>query len=196
MSEQKKLEAGGFIFSDEVVAEKAKKEINAVSYLRNQLSHMNAAQILEAYRGLIDKNVFDTAVGYSFLKELQRTLIADSTVDNADIPLIPVADERALKDTENETMKLKWQRKFHMLLPFTILLLGCVIFMFVLTATSNNMTILDYKEKVENQYADWDESLTKREDEVKEREEKLLEDEERLKNGENSNGSEKNTNSR
>ena len=196
MPEQKNLEAGGFIFSDEVVAEKAKKEINAVSYLKNQLSHMNAKQILEAYKGLIDKYVFDTAVGYSFLKELQRMLIADDTVDNADIPLIPVADAKEVKDTENETQKLKWQRKFHVLLPFTILLLACVVFMFVLTATSNNLTILDYKEKVENQYADWDESLTKREDEVKEREEKLLEDEERLKNGENSNGSEKNTNSR
>ena len=196
MPEQKNLEAGGFIFSDEVVAEKAKKEINAVSYLKNQLSHMNAKQILEAYKGLIDKHVFDTAVGYSFLKELQRMLIADDTVDNADITLIPVADAKEVKDTENETQKLKWQRKFHVLLPFTILLLACVVFMFVLTATSNNLTILDYKEKVENQYADWDESLTKREDEVKEREEKLLEDEQKLKNGDFSNGSKKDTDSR
>lgn len=196
MSEKKEIETGGFIFSDEMVAEKAKKELNAVSYLRNQMAHMNSAQILEAYKRLIDKRVFDTAVGYSFLKELQRLLIADDSIDNSAIPMIPVADVREVRDTEAETQKLKWQRKFHVLFPFTIVLIGCVVFMFILTATSNNMTILDYKEKIENQYATWEESLSKREDQVKEREEKLLEEENRLKNGDETNGNEEDTGSR
>lgn len=179
MPEKNDLTAGGFEFSDEVVAEKAKKETNAVSYLKNQMSHMNASQILEAYRGLIEQGVFDTAVGYAFLKDVQRFLIADDSIDNSQIPLIEVSSPTRIRQTEAEKQKLKWQRKFHTLLPFTIILLGCVAFMFVLTATSNNMTILNYKDRVESQYAGWEEDLEKRENEVKEREEKLLEEENR-----------------
>lgn len=195
MSENQKMAAGGFQFSDEIVAEKARKEMNAISYLRNEMLHMNDQQKLKAFTGLIEKKVFDTAAGYSFLKELQSELIASDSVDNADIPLIPVADIKDVKNTEAETQRLEWQRKYHILLPFTIMLIGCVIFMFVITASSNNLTILNYKKKLENQYADWEEDLTNREDEVKEREEKLLQEEQNLKNGEQDNGSEENTDS-
>ena len=106
-----------------------------------------------------------------------------------------MADIKDVKNTEAETQRLEWQRKYHILLPFTIMLIGCVIFMFVITASSNNLTILNYKKKLENQYADWEEDLTNREDEVKEREEKLLQEEQNLKNGEQDNGSEENTDS-
>ncbi|MGN0241308.1 MAG: hypothetical protein ACI4CS_06445 [Candidatus Weimeria sp.] len=195
MPDKQDLSAGGFQFSDEVVAEKAKKEINAILYLKNQMLHLDEKQKLEAYKGLIDKQVFDTAVGYSFLKGLQSELLADDSIDNSDVPLIPVSEINEVKDTEAETQRLKWQRKFHVLLPFTIMLIGCVIFMFVVAATSNNLTILNYKDKIENQYASWEEDLTKRENEVKEREEKLLQEEQNQKKGEQNNGSEEDTNS-
>lgn len=195
MPDNQKLTAGGFVFSDEVVAGKARKEMNAISYLKKEMLHLDEKQKLEAYKGLIDKQVFDTEAGYSFLKSLQSELIASDSIDNSEIPLIPVAQINEVKDTEAETQKLKWQRKFHVLLPFTIMLLGCVIFMFVITATSNNLNILNYKDKIEDQYSSWEEDLTKREDEVKEREEKLLQEEQNLQKGEPDYGSEKDTNS-
>ncbi|MQN00552.1 MAG: hypothetical protein DUD27_06065 [Lachnospiraceae bacterium] len=196
MPEIDKSKAGGFEFSDEALAEKARKELNAISYLRGEMQNMNSAGKLAALKGLISKQVFDTEVGYSFLKELQNELLADDSIDNAQIPLIPVVDSGKVRDTEIQVQKLKWQRKFHILLPFTLVLAGCVVFMFIVAATSNNLTILDYKDKLENKYAAWDESLTKREQEVKEKEEKILEDEQNLKRGKTDNGSKEDTDSR
>lgn len=187
-----KLSAAGFRFSSEVVAEKARKEMNAVAYLRGELSRMDGAHLLAAYKGLIDKEVFDTAEGYAFLKEIQRKLIADDTVDNADIPLIPVYDPDEIRKRQIELEEPVWKRRFRSLIIVVVALAAIVVFMFVLTATQDSPNIINYKEKLENRYSDWDESLTKREEQVREKEEKLLETENnnnRTEEG-NANGSE------
>lgn len=177
ISDNDKLTAAGFIFSNEVVAEKAKKEMNAVAYLRGELHGMDGTHLLVAYKGLIDKEVFDTAEGYSFLKEIQRRLINDETVDNSDIPLIPVYDPSAIKKRQIELEEPVWKRRFFTVLVIVIALSACVVFMFVLTATQDSPNIINYKEKLENRYSSWDESLTKREEQVREKEDKLLENE-------------------
>ncbi|MBQ2577298.1 MAG: hypothetical protein II566_08510, partial [Lachnospiraceae bacterium] len=51
---------------------------------------------------------------------------------------------------------------------------AAVVFMFVLTVSSGSPNILNYKTKLENEYASWDENLQKREEEVKKKEEELL----------------------
>lgn len=173
--EDSRLEAAGFIFSSEVVAEKAKKEMNAVSYLKNELSQMDGRHLLAAYKGLIDKEVFDTAEGYSFLKELQRTLINDDTVDNDSIPLIPVYDPAEVKRRQIEKEEPVWKKRFFTILVVVIALACCVVFMFILTVTQDSPNIINYRQKLENRYSTWDESLTKREEQVREKEEELLE---------------------
>lgn len=172
-----RFEAAGFVFSSELVAEKARKEMNAVSYLKKELSDMDGIHLLAAYRGLIDQEVFDTACGYSFLKEIQRTLINDDTVDNADIPLIPVYNPAEVKKRQIEKEEPVWKRRFFTILTVVIVLAACVVFMFVLTVTQDSPNIINYKQKLENRYSSWDESLTKREEQVREKEEELLEKE-------------------
>lgn len=190
--DDEKLTAAGFIFSNEVLAEKAKKELNAVVYLRDELSKIDGAHLLGAYKGLIDKEVFDTAEGYTFLKDVQRRLIDDDTVDNAEIPPIPVYDPSEVRRRQTELEEPLWKRRFFTLIIVTIALAACAVFMFILTATQDSPNILDYKEKLENHYSEWDESLTRREEQVREREEKLLEKENRSDSTEegNADGSE------
>lgn len=176
-ADDEKLVAAGFIFSNEVVAEKAKKEMNAVAYLRGELSKMDATHLLRAYKGLIDKEVFDTAEGYTFLKDVQRDLINDDTIDNDDIPPIPVYDPSEVKRRQIELEEPKWKGRFRSLLIVAIALAACVVFMFVLTATQDSPNIINYKTKLENKYSSWEESLNKREEQVREKEEELLEKE-------------------
>jgi hypothetical protein len=45
--------------------------------------------------------------------------------------------------------------------------------MFIVAKTSDNPNIINYKEALENQYAEWDEALTQREAAVREKEEAL-----------------------
>lgn len=186
------LTAAGFVFSNETVAEKAKKEMNAVSYLRGELIKMDGAHLLRAYNSLIEKEVFDTAEGYTFLKNVQRKLIDDDSVDNDQIRPIPVYDPAEVRRHQIELEEPLWKKKFFTLLIVTLALAACVVFMFVLTATQDSPNIINYKEKLENHYSEWDESLTKREDQVREKEEKLLEEENRAKQSEEGaeNGSE------
>ncbi|MDD6381294.1 MAG: hypothetical protein PUG04_06385 [Lachnospiraceae bacterium] len=172
-----KLTAAGFIFSNEMIAEKAKKEMNAVAYLRTELSDMDGIHLLRTYKELIDKEVFDTAEGYSFLKDIQQQLIADDSVDNTEIPPILVYDASEVRHHQIEMEEPVWKGRFRGLVIVTIALAACVAFMFVLTATQDSPNIINYKEKLENHYSEWDESLTKREKQVREKEEKLLEKE-------------------
>lgn len=182
MSEDKeKLKAAGFIFSNEVISEKARKEMNAVSYLKGELAKLDGPHLLIAYKGLIDKDVFDTAEGYSFLKFVQQKLIADDSVDNSEIPPIPVYDSSEVVKANIEQMEPVWKRRFFTLITVTIALLACIVFMFVLTATRDSPDILNYKQKLVDHYARWDESLTKREEQVRKREEELMEKEDGAK---------------
>lgn len=186
-TDDSRLEAAGFIFPNELIAEKARKEMNAVSYLKKELSDMDGRHLLAAYRGLIEKEVFDTTEGYAFLKDIQRDLINDDTVDNKDIIPIPVIDPAEAKRKQIELEEPKWKRKFFTLIVVTIALAACVVFMFILTATQDSPNIINYKQKLENHYSTWDESLTKREDQVRKREEELLEKENDAHNTEEGN---------
>jgi predicted PurR-regulated permease PerM len=85
-------------------------------------------------------------------------------------------DEAAIAQLVERTKTIvkKYKERFYMLLVAVLILLGAVVFMFVITITSDSPTILNYKTKLENEYASWDEDLQKREDEVKHKEEELL----------------------
>jgi hypothetical protein len=140
----------------------------------------------------MQQEIFETELGYAFLSELRREILSDPAVNEEDVERILVKankeqigpkmaedelpDEAAIAQLVERTKTIvkKYKERFYMLLVVVLILLGAVVFMFVITITSDSPTILNYKTKLENEYASWDEDLQKREDEVKHKEEELL----------------------
>ena len=64
-------------------------------------------------------------------------------------------------------------KKINTLFVVNIFLVLTVIAMFVLISTSNVPTIINYKNKIINQYEQWDKELTQRENTIIEKENEL-----------------------
>jgi hypothetical protein len=192
MANDHAIQVGEFLFEDAELAQKAVKEQKAINYLRHQLQGRNISAVISAYHQLMQQEIFETELGYAFLSELRREILSDPAVNEEDVERILVKankeqigpkmaedelpDEAAIAQLVERTKTIvkKYKERFYMLLVAVLILLGAVVFMFVITITSDSPTILNYKTKLENEYASWDEDLQKREDEVKHKEEELL----------------------
>ena len=80
-------------------------------------------------------------------------------------------------DKTDKTEKIekteKKMKKINTLFVVNIFLVLTVIAMFVLISTSNVPTIINYKNKIINQYEQWDKELTQRENTIIEKENEL-----------------------
>lgn len=65
----------GFVFTDEKSAQKARQEEDSIQYIKERLDMDNPRMVLEMYHKLLSERVFETPVGWMYLKELQNYLL-------------------------------------------------------------------------------------------------------------------------
>ncbi len=184
-------EAGGFAFPNEAMMEKAIREEEGIRYIKESADLNNSQIIYEVYCQMVRQKIFETPVGYTFLHELQESLKADSSISLRDIPAVPVrafktepSGEKREKPKEAGKVKTKVVYKkavknvdykpwFRTSVTIIIILLGIVIGMFAVTATSGNINIVNYENALIEKYENWETQLLEREERLKERENAL-----------------------
>ncbi len=184
-------EAGGFAFPNEAMMEKAIREEEGIRYIKESADLNNSQIIYEVYCQMVRQKIFETPVGYTFLHELQESLKADSSISLRDIPAVPVrafktepSGEKREKPKEAGKGKTKVVYKkavknvdykpwFRTSVTISIILLGIVIGMFAVTATSGNINIVNYENALIEKYENWETQLLEREERLKERENAL-----------------------
>ena len=67
-----RVSVGGFSFENKDEAEQAKKEIEGIKYIKAKTDMSDPEVILQVYNKMIGQKLFETAVGYSYLKDLQE----------------------------------------------------------------------------------------------------------------------------
>ncbi len=173
----------GFLFSTTEEVNAAKKEAKAVVYLEERLKGRSPEEAKSMYTQIMDQGLFHTAVGYSFLKELQDSLKASGIED-----LVPIRVDKSLEISgrpevkpdagsspnprleqklKNTRMQLKSMR------AVAIVCMVMVVAMFAITLTSKSPTIINYESKILDKYASWEQELTQREAEVSAKEAEL-----------------------
>lgn len=187
-------EIGGFAFSDKNMLEKAAKEAEGIRYVKNGTDMHDPDMVLLVYRQMVEQQIFETPVGYAFLYELQEYLKTIPAVSSQDIPAIPVITNtteqtksvpKTNKKEEVKT-KVKTVRKikeqnidykvwFRTTFSVSVILLLIVIGMFAVTATSDNINIVNYENAIIEKYEDWESRLKEKEEQLKERETALRE---------------------
>lgn len=87
---QETYEAGGFVFRTKKEAELAQREIEGTKYLRQKLDMENPNAVFSIYQTLIEQDLFETPVGYCFLKELRDYLLMIPAISNEEVLAIPI----------------------------------------------------------------------------------------------------------
>lgn len=171
------LTVDGFLFGTKEDAALAKQEKEKIAYIESRLDYGKVENVEAIYRKALENRVFQTPVGFMYLKGMQNFLQEHYVPDVPDIPMYHIFATGVLENVEkNKTRlqprskkdktkeKLRWS---HRVIAALIIM---VIALFAIALTSNNPNILNYERTLQNKYAGWEEELKERESVVREKE--------------------------
>ena len=200
----------GFYFETDELYEEAHKEKLAVAYLSKQVDLSDNKQALRLYQQAASQKLFSTVIGLTVLRDIEFRLKKDESIPKDQIMAVTVPlkertpekpsvsisslqsedgtskKERQKKDAypfNEKTEAGKYRRRFHGALAFVFILLATIGVMFFITLSSDLPTIVNYRTRLNNEYASWDEELKEREAALDLREKELMEREMKNQSG-------------
>ena len=200
----------GFYFETDELYEEAHKEKLAVAYLSKQVDLSDNKQALGMYQQAASQKLFSTVIGLTFLRDIEFRLKKDESIPKDQImavtvplkerpPEKPSVSISSLQSEEGTSKKErqkksaypfnekteagKYRRRFHGALAFVFILLATIGVMFFITLSSDLPTIVNYRTRLNNEYASWDEELKEREAALDLREKELMEREMKNQSG-------------
>lgn len=169
----------GFVFSSYKEAQIAQKEQMNIEAIRSRMHDSDGHTICELYSKLIDREMFKTMVGYSFMYELRQRLVKEFGYEDRELPNITLP-QRMEYDKVAQLNQGKLETKVQDLLlmktkmKITIIaLLVVIVGMFIIAVVNPNVGYVNTENKILNKYSAWQEELERREEAVKEKEEQL-----------------------
>lgn len=177
--EEELLVVDGFVFPSYKEAQTALQEHNNIDIIRQRTPLSDGKAVFELYTKIIERDMFKTIVGYSFLYELRYRLITEFQYDENELHKV-VLPKRMEYDKVSEfnkgvlETKLQNERITKKRMAIVIAALAAmVVAMFVIAAINPNAGYVNTENKVLNKYAAWQEELEQREAAIKEKEEEL-----------------------
>ena len=170
---EKKFTFQGHTFDDEKQLIAAKKEAEAIEYLRSKTDFTNMNNRRKLYDRILDRDMMETVVGIEFLKEIRTTLIGSGMFKEDQIRPVPLLPEvkklkkrKEIQKRNKEMTQLeRCERKivtFKLVCFFLVLL---VVGMFVITLTGTKSPwALRYEEQLIDKYAAWAEQIQAKEE--------------------------------
>lgn len=187
----------GFEFYYEEDEKKAKEELAKINALSSRIDADNLGALKAVYTKAVEQKIFETQVGLHYLADIRSYLLSKGALEDNECP-IPVLftrtsvqnqtkrlseeydtfKQKVKKDADEKIQKEKQEnrRLVHKCRQRNLacaLLVVMVVIMFVISMTGNNPTVLNYKRAITNQYAEWEQQLTERENAVREKEAEL-----------------------
>ncbi|MBQ9588826.1 MAG: hypothetical protein IJR29_01430 [Butyrivibrio sp.] len=176
------LIVGGYHFISQEDAAKAQTDISKIKMLRTRVKADKPAEIKMLYEKAIENKIFRTPIGWGYLMDLKRKLIAGGYKEEDIIPIpvdISFTRHSAIENI-NVKQRIKPEKKEEKINYFKIISLALnvvlailVVLMFVIASTSDNDNIINYKSNITNRYASWEQDLKEREKTVRQAEKKL-----------------------
>ena len=171
----------GFLFEDEDLVKEAKKEAEGVRYMKARVDLQYPERVLQIYQRMIAQNMFQTQIGYAYLRELQDYLYTMPQVSNDEVPPIPVRANVRVSDASGTTEALreengKSRRAFRWSMIINFFAAAVILVMFAIAMSSSSPTVLNYENELQNKYAAWEQELKEREAAVSEKERMLYGD--------------------
>lgn len=192
----------GFAFKSKEDYMQAKNEYEGVAYMKSRTNMNNPANVFSVYKSLVEKGIFTTPVGISYLYELRSFLIKNneyaSLVEEMSIPVAAnnVAKEKfpfmkkkqaltksdVIKNMKKYDIESVYRNRFISSIIVIIFLIVVMVFMMIITRNSENTNILNYKNRLDAEYEDREDSLIKWQNQLELREEAVKQKEKELEN--------------
>lgn len=170
----------GFEFSSEEEYKIAKEDYDAIQFFKEKLDVSDLPAVHKLYKRLIERDTLQTAVGYSFLKELQNILLENEyrsldKLEKIHIETIEQPYERVEEVSvdhykglaENRKIKNRNSRIINILLVFTI------IIMFIIALRADKTVFVQFEQDMVDKYSAWETELTEWEEMLSKREAEL-----------------------
>ena len=173
----KKFTLEGHTFDDEKQLIVARKEAEAIEYLRSKTDFNNLEQLMKLYNRILDKDMMETVIGIEFLTEIRSRLLRSGMFKEEQIrpvPLLPEARKmkKRMEDQKRsrERILLEQTQKQNLILKMVCFFLSVlVIAMFAIALTGKRSPLaICYEEQILNKYASWADELTGREQMLRE----------------------------
>ena len=183
------FELEGYMFENRNDYIKAKKDLEVITYIRNNSDLNNTTLVLKIYNRLVDKGTFQTIIGYVFLNELQQKMLNDRLIPKDKVRPIQIKQVKPVKvkvQEENRCEEAKQADNFKMLYEkerakkistkIVIAFLLCTIIGMLVTAQLTPYSLFtNYEEKIVDKYENWQAQLEQKERELDQREQALIE---------------------
>ena len=182
--EERTYIVAGYVFKSKKSAELAENELNAINYMLSRVNQEDPAQVYLLYNKILDRELFKTAIGFDYLKELQDYLYAHEAIPDDKIRPIPVDEEieevlkgsrrttdsknQQIRELERQVEKYKTRKVKSIIINF--ILVAVIIATFYILQSGSQTTVINYENKLLNKYASWEEELRSREATLKEKE--------------------------
>ena len=181
----------GFAFSDDADVSLAASEIEKIKYIASKMNMENPQGVLAVYDKLITGGIFGTPVGYEYLRTLQSFLYKNKDIPDDAVREIPVPisytralnirseerEEKLTKQREMRTLRKTFKTEYKISLIVNIILVIMVIAMFIITLKAENPNMINYRTAILNQYSEWEQELSQREEAVRQKELQLQDSE-------------------
>jgi len=162
----------GHTFDDEKQMIAAKKEAEAIEYLRAKTDFSNMNNLMKLYDRILDRDMMETVVGIGFLKEIRETLINSGMFTETQIRPVPLLPEVKKLKKRKETQKrnrerTQLERCEHQIATLKVVcffLVVLVIGMFVIVLTGMRSPLaIRYEEQILDKYSAWAQELQEKE---------------------------------
>lgn len=180
----------GIIFNNETEYKMALNDEKNIEYISTKIDFSNTKMITHLYESLLKKKSFKTIVGFIFLKQLYDIIKTDYSMQGQEIQLLDINDyigadlSKANQNSgkKNKTVKLKIKNKDEiekikgtnrLLIAIICILVMAVFAMFYITMHSDTLTYNRAKNDVINEYEQWNQQLTDRENEIAKKEKEI-----------------------
>lgn len=171
----------GYCFGTVKDAEIARQEVKKIEYLEQHMDYEKPENMLLVYRKAIESRVFQTPVGWEYLRSLQSKLLEHEEL-KAQIPSVTLYtvfahrvgdDIRVPAPRLPEKKRSDFKRRFFISVLLNLILAAAVGAMFAIALTSDQPNILNYERVLVNKYASWEQELSERENRIREKERQI-----------------------
>lgn len=172
---------GGYRFATVADAETARMEEKKIENLEQHLDYRKPQNVLLVYNKAIDNKVFLTPIGLTYLQKMQVEMTKWGVPADKIRP-IPLYGTFSNKTENNSSIrksiaarkpKIEYKGRFITSLLVNIILVLLVAAMFAVSWKSDIPNIVNYRTAILNEYSDWEQQLTERENAVREAEKEL-----------------------
>ena len=179
MKNEERLIVDGYLYGNEDDVKLAKEEKKTAEYLETKINYDDIQTTLRIYNKAIKDKIFKTPAGFEFLKKMWNEMIKRGMPEEniGGIPLYKVFS----KEEDNKPVRIfqvkenndgtKEMLRFSLWANIGLIII--VIGMFIITIIGENVNILNYRYKIENEYSVWQQELEEREAVIREKEAEL-----------------------